>query len=73
LVIAALWGSAIVFPARSEAQQGSPLPFDTALSVYVAHEGTWINYATMQDEQAQIEDPVAAFAPEEEVSDEIDV
>ncbi|NCQ32537.1 MAG: hypothetical protein GW802_34880, partial [Armatimonadetes bacterium] len=51
------WSMAAHAP-RIEAQQGSPLPFDTALSVYVAHEGTWINYATMQDEQAQIEDPV---------------
>jgi len=66
------WSMAAHAP-RIEAQQGSPLPFDPDISVYVAHEGTWINYATMKDEQAEIEDPVAVFAPEEEVSDEIDV
>jgi hypothetical protein len=57
------------------AQERTPttVPFDEALSVYVAHDGTWLNGSTWEEEEAEIEGPVAAFEAWEEVSDDLDV
>ena len=54
------------------AQQLHTVPFDTALSVYVGHDGTWHRWDTDQDEAAEIEDPVAAFQANEPLADDAD-
>ena len=52
------------------AQQLTPVPFDTDVSVYIAHSGTWFRYDTGLEEEAEIEDPVAAFEGKTLVPDE---
>lgn len=56
--------------ARGQGHTLHPLPFDESLSMYVAHTGSWYNYSTRTDEEAEIEDAVAAFAPAEEPTDD---
>ena len=55
---------------RVPAQQPTPLPFDQSLSIYAGHYGTWLNYNAAEQEQAEIEDPLAAFRATESVCDE---
>lgn len=69
--IALLLACGIAVPASSETL--TEVPFDTSLSIYVGHDGTWMNYASGLDEEEEIEDPVAAFAPGEQMSDDPDV
>ncbi len=54
----------------ASAQQTTVLPFDEALSIYVGHSGTWMNYNAGEEQVAEIEDVVAAFQAGEQVSDD---
>jgi hypothetical protein len=66
-VVASLLLAGMLIPASAAAL--TPLPFDNALSIYVGHNGTWSNYSTGQQQAAEIEDPLAAFPPDEAVRD----
>lgn len=50
----------------------TPLPFDGTLSIYVGHNGTWMNFTSGLGEVAEIADPVAAFTVNEQISDELE-
>ncbi len=66
VALVSLTGAAMV-------QQLHTVPFDTALSIYVGHDGTWYRYDVGQAEEAEIEDALGVFAPNEEVSDDPDI
>ncbi|MBM3498502.1 MAG: PKD domain-containing protein, partial [Armatimonadetes bacterium] len=50
-----------------------PHPAGGTLSVYVAHDGTWMNHNSGEYEEAEIEDFVAVFTPPEQINDDPDV
>jgi len=57
----------------TSAQQLHTVPFDTDLSIYVGHDGTWFRYDIHQEEEAEIEDAVAVYPPTEPLDDDLSV
>jgi len=54
-------------------EEAEPSPATESISIYVAHDGTWLNYRIPEYEEAEVEDFVAVFTPPEQITDDPEV